>query len=243
MVSRSVRVSIGNVRLGARPRVVLAVPGFHPSLVRMVRQGVDLLEFRVDRFRRLDQAAVAREMRALRRLGLPIIGTVRRRAEGGAARLSEAQRTALYAAIAPLVDAMDVELRSARVRERVLRLARRHRIPVILSYHDVRATPSDATLERIIQQAGRLGARIIKVATLARTDEDIVRLLALTVRHRRRGVVTIAMGSRGAVSRVVFPLLGSLLTYTSPIPSDGQWPLPRLVRELSRYSARRRTPR
>lgn len=234
MASRSVRVRIGRVRLGATPRVVLAVAGFQPSLVRMVRQGADLLEARVDRFRRRDPATVCREVLRLRRLGRPVIGTVRRHAEGGAARFSEAQRIALYAAIAPLVDAMDVELCSARVRERVLALARRHRIPVILSYHDFRATPSEATLERIIRQAGRLGAGIIKVATWARTDEDIVRLLALTVRHRRRGVVTIAMGSRGAVSRIVFPLLGSLLTYTSPLPSDGQWPLPRLVRGLSR---------
>ena len=224
---------IGRVALGTVPRVVLAVDGDAPALVRQARNaGVDLLEARVDQFNSLDADAVARQIARLKRSGLPVIGTVRARAEGGAAALSNAQRRGLYERIIPLVDAVDVDLRSPSVVKAVIAAARRHRTTVILSHHDFQTTPSAHALERIVQRARYLGADLIKVATMARGPEDMMRLLELTLTHRASHLVTIAMGPQGSISRVLFPLAGSLLTYTHRKPSHGQLPLPELVRLL-----------
>jgi len=47
--------------------------------------------------------------------------------------------------------------------------------------------------------------------------------------------VVIAMGALGSISRLTFPLAGSLLTYTSLSPFDGQIPLDVLVAHLRLY--------
>jgi len=81
---------------------------------------------------------------------------------------------------------------------------------------------------------------VIKLAAWARTPEDVARLFDLTLRNRRSNLVTIAMGTRGSISRLMFPLAGSLLTYTSVSPSDGQLPLKELVQGLRLWYPRYR---
>jgi 3-dehydroquinate dehydratase-1 len=234
MSTRIPALAIGAVRLGDGPRVVLVVNGPAAGLRRIIRQGIDVLEARVDRFPSREPAHVIVTVRALKRLRLPLIGTVRSHAEGGAARLSDRQRIALYEAIAPLVDAMDVELRAGAVRQAVRDLARRRRIPLILSSHDFHRTPTDRALERLLREAKALGADIVKVATQARSAQDVARLFAFTARHRAKRLVTIAMGPKGTLSRLVFPLAGSLLTYTSLSPRDGPLPAAAFLKALRR---------
>jgi 3-dehydroquinate dehydratase-1 len=219
------------------PRVVLAVDGDRPAVLRRARRaGVDLLEARVDQFHRRDAAAVARQIARLKRYGLPLIGTVRSRLEGGASALSDAQRLQLYARLIPLVDAVDVDLRALSLTHAVIRAARKARTTVILSYHNLHTTPPTSVLERIVQRARHLGADVIKIAAMARGEDDVVRLLEFTLAHRRQRLVAVAMGAPGSVSRLIFPLAGSLLTYTHYTPSYGQLPLRELVTFFRRYS-------
>ena len=235
MTTQRVPPRIGRVQLGAIPRVVLAVDGDPPALVRQPRKaGVDLLEARVDQFDRLNPEAVARQIARLKRVGLPLIGTVRARAEGGAANLSDRQRRLLYERIIPLVEAVDVDVRSSSVVKAVIAAARTHHTTVILSHHDFKKTPSATALGRIVRRADHLGADLIKVAAMARGPEDVARLLQLTLTHHAKPLVTIAMGPHGSLSRLLFPLAGSLLTYTHRRPSHGQLPLHELVSLLRR---------
>jgi 3-dehydroquinate dehydratase-1 len=219
------------------PRVVLAVDGDRPAILRRARRaGVDLIEARVDQFRRRDPSTVAHTIARLRHYGLPVIGTVRSRLEGGATALSEVQRLQLYARLIPLVDAVDVELRAASLARTVIQAARKARVTVLVSYHDFHATPSMNVLTHLMHRARHLGADVIKIATMAQRADDITRLLEFTLAHRRQHVVTIAMGPAGSVSRLMFPLAGSLLTYTHDTPSHGQLPLRELATFLRRYS-------
>ena len=89
-----------------------------------------------------------------------------------------------------------------------------------------------------VKKAETLGARIIKLAVHANCKQDVVRLLAFTVTYRHQNLVTISMGSVGSVSRLLFPLVGSLMTYTSLSPAHGQIPAKRLIDEMSLYSSR-----
>ncbi len=86
-----------------------------------------------------------------------------------------------------------------------------------------------------MRQASGRGAHIVKIATLAKTAHDVQRLLQVTLAQRGQPLVTIAMGRVGSVSRLAFPLAGSLLTYTSLRPAHGQIPLTRLIADLQFY--------
>ena len=226
---------IGTVSLGTIPRVVLGVDGNAPAVTQAAEAGVDILEVRVDLFEHVTADRVRDEVKALKRHGLPLIGTIRSPKEGGGrAKLTDAQRLELYDVLAPLVDAIDVELHASIVKS-VSAAARRHEATLILSYHDFQRTPAAQELERISEAATALNADVVKIATSARSEDDVRRLLRFTLEHRERRLVTIAMGQIGSVSRLLFPLAGSLLTYTSISPSDGQIPAQRLVEDLRFY--------
>jgi 3-dehydroquinate dehydratase-1 len=229
---------IGDVSLGDVPRIAVPLCDDDPAGdVAAVRHLADLIELRVDCFAALDAAHVCDVIRQVRRSGtLPIIGTVRWAQEGGRAPLADDERAGLYAAILPLVDAVDVELRSP-LRDRVVREAQAQGRLSIVSYHDFGAVPPFYELEGLVDEADAAAASILKVAAAAASLADVRRLLEFTLRHRERGLVTIALGAVGAVSRLVFPLAGSLFTFAHHrTPSaPGQLPLAEMRAELSKY--------
>ena len=225
---------LGDLDLGPIPRIAAAATD------RDLADGgwaalSDCIELRVDEFRDPTPAGVAAACDAARRLGKPILGTVRWRAEGGAGALSDAQRRALYEILAPRVDAIDVELRSPLCDD-IVGLARRHGRLAIVSAHDFETTPSEATLHERLADGGRRGD-VVKIAAQARTPADLTRLVDLL---RRPGPprIVIGMGAEGAASRVFFPLLGSLLTYSfaGAPTAPGQLGLPALYDALRQYS-------
>ena len=231
-------LKIGSVELGNLPRVVLGVDGESHVVAQAASEGVDILEVRVDLLEKLAPAVVVSEVKVLKRHEMPLIGTIRGKGEvRGKVRLSDAERATLYQKISPLVDAIDIDL-SAVILKPVVAAARRNKNTVILSYHDFRKTPFEPELKQIVSKATDFGADIVKIATLAKNEADVIRLLQFTAAHRRKNLVTIAMGNIGAVSRLVFPLAGSLMTYTSVSPSDGQINAKRLIEDLRLYYPR-----
>ncbi len=232
-------LKIGDVKLGKLPRVVLGVIGESPVVAQAAGEGVDILEVRVDLFEgQLTQASVVDEVKVLKRHEMPLIGTIRGKGEvRGKVKLSDAERADLYQNISPLVDAIDIDL-SATILKPVVAAARRNKNTVILSHHNFNGTPSESGLRQIIGKASKLGADIIKIATLAKNESDVLRLLQFTAAHRPKNLVTIAMGNIGTVSRLMFPLAGSLMTYTSVALSDGQIDAKRLIADLRLYYPR-----
>lgn len=86
---------------------------------------------------------------------------------------------------------------------------------IILSYHNFKSTPALAELKKIVQDAKKRGADLVKIATFAQTMDDNVTLFELTkwAVRRRISLCTNAMGPKGEISRVICPLLGSALYY------------------------------
>lgn len=160
-------------------------------------------------------------------VNLPIIGTVRENAQTAGKRID------IFNAILPHVDAIDIEL-GTDISARVRSLAQGKTI--IVSEHDFEKTPDTAGLETIVVQSRREGADIIKIATMAHSRSDVVRLMEFT-RACKEPVVTIAMGAVGSVSRVIAPLFGSLFTYgyLEKAVAPGQLPVDVLARDIERY--------
>jgi len=93
-----------------------------------------------------------------------------------------------------------VELRSARSLAPVLRSARAHGVPTILSFHDLKTTPPAARLDEIVFSAQSLGAALIKVATRTDTPAQLDRLFDFFERHRlTANIVPMGIGNSAAL--------------------------------------------
>jgi 3-dehydroquinate dehydratase-1 len=204
------------------------------TLRRARADGLDFAEARVDLFEDRNLDAVQRVLRSVGRV-LPVLLTLRSSREGGAWRGDDAGRLSLYRALLPDVAAVDVELAST-IRPEVVRAARLARRTVVLSHHDFRATPSDRTLDAIVTRAEDAGADVTKITALTPNDRAVARLAAVLARHTTSRLVVIGMGEHGKKTRVFFPALGSLFTFTSldRATAPGQLAFRSMLAELSR---------
>jgi 3-dehydroquinate dehydratase type I len=231
-------LKIGNLELGVVPRI--AVPLTDLDVRHHAEEAsklADLFELRVDEFRNRDPNHAREVVRQARHHHRPLLCTVRAREEGGAGDLPDSERLTLYTAMASGVDAFDVEI-AASIRDQVVSLAHDDRKPVIASFHDFVRTPSYDELTRLIDEAKEAGVDVVKITTEARDASDVDRLLGLLRAHRNKNLIVIAMGAYGTVSRVFFPLFGSLITYgfLNQPNASGQLSLVEIDRELRRYS-------
>lgn len=205
-------LKIGPISLGEGPRTAIAIQGdVDPALIRSVG-GEVVVELRLDAL--ADQHPDALLEFTRRYAEFPLLATIRRREEGGAWKGTEAERLACYEAVLPEVHAVDVEIGAGEIAPQVVSAARALGKLTIGSFHDFKATPAMEVLETVHARGRTLGADTVKVAARCNSREDLQRLAAFTLDHRDDQIITIGMGGHGLVSRVFFPALGSLLTYT-----------------------------
>ncbi len=189
--------------------------------LKLAPGAVDLLELRVDHFAENPEAL----LRAAPSLTAPLIVTVRRADEGGAAPLSSARRRDLYAQFFAVADFIDVELRSVQKLAETLAGARACKVSVILSDHYFRATPSLPRLRERLSAARLARADVFKVAANARTASELGTLLTFLAGEKKQALSVMGMGAFGRVSRLVFPRAGSVLNYgyLAEPQVSGQW--------------------
>ncbi len=171
----------------------------------------DAGELRVDRFPRMEFDHLIEQR--LRLGSLPLIGTIRMQAEGGEWRHSEDGRIALYQALLPYVDGLDVEA-SAAISKEVCEIAKAAGKIVILSHHNFSETDIKS-LEQRFEDSQNLAGDYFKAATNVSDREDLANLARFTLRHAREGIITVGMGRFGPLSRIILPALGSHLIYAS----------------------------
>ena len=220
-------MNIGKLRLGSTPRIAAVILDGKDkkSISKAKRDGADLLELRIDCFKKRDALYIQKTIKDIKTANLPVIATIRSKAEGGKVAISDNDRLGLFETILPFVDAVDIELSSSKILKDIINQAHRFNKKVLVSYHNFKNTPEQKQLEAIIKNSKKAGSDIVKIATFARNKKDIIRLASLTVSHEN--IITIAMGRLGVVSRLLLPMLGSLVTYSSVTKSSapGQMPL------------------
>src|SRR5262245_23149131 len=234
-----VALRIGAVTLSPDvPRIVAAAgEAGHGALA--AAEGADVVEVRADLFDAPSPDMLPALLMGLRAAGRPIILTVRAATEGGRA-LDDARRLALYEAGLPHVDAIDVDIAAEAPPPRLVAAGRAANLTVILSAHALDGTPPTDELLRLVDRARELGGEVTKLATHATTPEDLRTLLAVTLAARASGIVTLAMGPLGPLSRVVLPAAGSLLTYghVGTPTAVGQLPVAELAALFRRLGLR-----
>ena len=204
----------------------------------------DVAEWRADYYE--DAPDADRTLDTLKRLRAvlgetPILFAFRTKREGGAREITPEDYAALNIAVARSgdADAIDVELLSggeaARAALEAIHAAGR---AVVGSSHDFEKTPDKPELLRRLGAMRDMGADILKIAVMPRSEADVITLLDATQEmHRRcadRPIVTMSMG-RGVVSRLCGEYFGSALTFgaVGELSAPGQIPADQLAELLT----------
>ncbi|MEM6366163.1 MAG: shikimate dehydrogenase, partial [Planctomycetota bacterium] len=137
----------------------------------------------------------------------PVVIAVRRRDDGGRWNKSEQDRLMLLrSAIAEGVEYVDIE---ADVAAQIPRYGDTKRI---ISYHDFSGTPDD--LEELHAAMAAEDADIVKIATMANTFSDNMRMIQLTA-NSKIPTIGICMGEIGIMTRILANRVGSPFTYAT----------------------------
>ena len=184
------------------------------------KAGADMLELRLDQFKSIKLqylTATIKEIKAKTRL--PLIATLRYSSEEKFLplrhRIKEKERLDIIMGILPLIDLVDIELSARTIIKTVIFAAHSLRKKVIVSCHNFKKTPALKELSAIDRNARQKGADIVKISAFARSEEDAARLMVWTYRSKIRPIVTIAMGNKGSVFRLIAPIFGSRITYAA----------------------------
>lgn len=211
---------IGDCEVGQIPKIVGVVGGEEAlSLAEIAKEeGADILEARMDLYNTTDLNKINCSLEGIRSAtNLPIIGTIRRIEEGGLFVGTEEMRKKLFLETIDNIDAIDIELFvEKRVSDEIIDEAVRGNKTIIVSHHDYYGTPGIDDLNKIVEDAASMKRMdILKIAVMAKTIEDVIRLLNFTIDCPIKPLCTISMGDIGKISRIAFPFFGSCLTYGS----------------------------
>ena len=230
-------IHLGTVLLNHLPRIAVTITDQETNK-QLTSLGVDVLEVRADRLKEFHPDDVRKNILHRKKTGLPIILTVRnQKAEGGKGNISDKRKMEIFQSGIPIVEAVDIEL-SSFVLPPVVSLAKKHKKIILVSLHNFQFTPPAIDLEKKFQNARKKGADIVKMALQANSFDDVHRLLEFTLKHKDDHLITMSLGTTGKISRVLFPLAGSLLTYSyldCPF-APGQLPAKILQEQLCLYS-------
>lgn len=151
---------------------------------------------------------------------LPILATNRPTWEGGEAEEEGRLDELLTAARLDAVEAVDLELRTARESPALPEDFRAAGADVVVSSHDFERTPAFEDLWNTVEAAIEHGD-VAKVAVHAESTDDTLRLLRVVHEATKAGIPVggMSMGEVGTHTRVVAPLYGSKLTY-APLAAD-----------------------
>ncbi len=167
-----------------------------------VEQGAKLVELRLDYIgRAVDLARLIKDRPS------QVIITCRPKEEGGRwERTEEERRMLLRSAIASGVEYVDLEESVAQAIPRYGKTKR------IVSYHNFEQTPED--LEEIHARLSKIDADIIKIAAIAHSFADVIRMIRL-MESAKTPTICISMGDIGTITRVLGPRFGAPFTYCS----------------------------
>lgn len=170
----------------------------------------DLIELRIDYMETLGGLEAIRGS-----TDLPLIATNRSVDQGGHFVGSEGERvSSLLKTCEAGFDYVDLEL-TTRDLGRVVDEVRGRGAKLIISYHDLVGTPSEQSLDSILEEEQSFRPDISKIVGNAESYHDNLTYINFLRSKPDVRLVCFAMGLLGTVSRVLSPLFGGAFTYAS----------------------------
>ncbi len=178
--------------------------------LEMSESDIDGIEIRFDCFDQIDLAEI---QEFFKRKTLPVIVTLRKQSHGGFFRGSEEERLSLLEKLF-LLRPEFVDLEHDTDQDFIYRMSKLHPdVKIIGSYHNFEKTPHD--LENILAQMEPSIFYACKIATKARSTLDAMKMMLFVKKQSGLGkkIIGICMGEKGALTRVLGPIYGSLIGY------------------------------
>ena len=161
---------------------------------------LDLFDFSLDRLKELQSS-----------FNKPIIFTLRSKSQGGKCFLGKKERLEKIKKLAFLgPDYIDLERNTPKAFIKNIKNSF-PKIKIILSYHNFDNTPK--ALASILALMQKTEASYYKIACQTNSSLDAFRLLFLA--KDSSNVITIGMGEKGALTRILAPIVGMDFTYCS----------------------------
>jgi len=190
----------------------------------------DFIELRMDLIGGGNLAKLIAAARAQSR-SIKIIVTCRKKEEAAPAKAAaragslvkhttEKKMALLKEAIELGADFIDIELAegSRAINELQSLCAKKgSKTKIIVSYHNLKETPVLTGLKEIFHQCAKFKPAIVKIVTTAKTVEDNLTTLNLIpyAQKRSQKIISLCMGDKGVISRVVAPLMGNYLSFAT----------------------------
>ena len=183
----------------------------------------DIIEVRLDYLESLKKDFLQKVFGIIRDMEIDtaVLATFRTKAEGGEREISAVEYENLYTWILEekIVDAIDVELfMGDEVCKRLVKKAKEQSICTIFSNHDFHKTPEQEEMKQRWRKMKEFGADVVKIAVMPDSMEDVYRLLSITTEMKeelKSPVITMSMGKKGMISRMMGESTGSCLTFGS----------------------------
>ncbi|KAI3828489.1 hypothetical protein L1987_02590 [Smallanthus sonchifolius] len=173
--------------------------------------GADLVELRLDS---LKVFCSREDIQTLIEFSpLPTLATYRPTWEGGQYDGDEQSRLAVLRLAMELgADHIDVELKAIDDFKSLISGDKPAKCKLIVSSHNYQNTPSVEDLENLVSRIQSAGADIVKIATTAVDITDVARVFQITA-HSQVPIISMAMGEKGLMSRILSPKFGGYLTF------------------------------
>lgn len=224
-------IDIKGIKFGeGRPKTIISLMGAKADenielIKKGIEAGVECFEWRGDFAADVhDPQAMAQQSIEIGKAlsNNPYLFTFRSTSQGGHLTIPVEEYVVLNKAIieAEAVDLVDIEtwIGDPAVLE-LVECAKQHNVKTVISYHNFAGTPSVEWMVNLLTHMADLGADIPKIATMANSAQDALKLLAATEEmsriHSDKPLLTMAMGREGSITRLVGELFGSAITFCS----------------------------
>ena len=170
----------------------------------------DRVELRADSIRGFEED----DMAALKKNSPShAIFTYRHEKEGGLFKGdAKEQKRILKKAFESGFNYVDVSLGNSILKD----LNQKERKKLLISYHKYKITPNGDKLKKTLDKMRKQSPAVIKIATMVNSPKDVF-VLADLLKEKKKDekMIVIGMGEMGKLTRIMFPAMGSYLTYAS----------------------------
>ena len=185
-------------------------------------KAVDMVEWRLDFYEdvdNIDEVCKTASLISSILRNKPLLATFRTKKEGGEREISPEnyERLLVGTAASAAVDMVDVESYFFE-REKAVSIIERLKKECIVvgSYHDFNSTPCEKEIVDRLLYMAEIGADIPKIAVMPEKEKDLFTLMSASrdaADRLEQPVVTMSMGSIGALSRFAGARTGSAVTF------------------------------
>lgn len=187
-----------------------------------LEQGIDVVEWRMDYLQGSDVNDWLTALKAIRShcADYTLLATWRRSEEGGRQPIAPEKYVEWNRAVihSGWVDMIDVELFAGEeIVQTLVQEAHSCGGKVVLSHHDIHATPTKEAMMIRLCAMERMGGDLVKLAVMPQCAQDVWNLMSISSsyseRKDSRPLISMAMGTLGMLSRIGGSISGSVMSF------------------------------